>query len=96
MGGGGTIAAMNAAIKRNERKRDRRNYFQQKPRYVSKEVKKIYSKGLFDKDRLYLRKKAHFETKKNELLNAVILIIALVLTGFVLYFLVYLLMKYFL
>lgn len=95
MGGGGSIAAMNAAIKRNERKRDRRNYFQQKPRYISKEVKKIYSKELSDKDRLYIRKKAHFETKKNELLNALILIIALTITGFVLYFMVYLLMNYF-
>jgi hypothetical protein len=95
MGGGGSIAAMNAAIKRNEIKRDRRNYFQQKPSYTSKDVKKVYNKELSKKKRLYLRKKAHFEGKKNELLNSVILIISLALTGFVLYFLVYLLMTYF-
>jgi len=95
MGGGGSIAAMNAAIKRNERKRDRRNYFQQKPNYTSKVVKKIYSDELSFKDRNYLRRKAHYEEKKNELLNAIILIISMGLTAIILYLIVHLLMVYY-
>jgi hypothetical protein len=95
MGGGGHIAAMNAAIKRNERKRDKRSYFRQKPTYTSKEVKKIYSRELSRKERNLLRKRSHYEKKKNELLNAVLLIISLALTGIVVYLMLTLLMTYF-
>jgi len=96
MGGGGHIAAMNAAIKRNERKRDKRSYFRQKPSYKSKEIKKLYSKELSRKERNQSRNRFLYERKKNELLNAVLLVISLGLTGIVLYLMVFILRTYYL
>ena len=95
MGGGGSISAMIAAIKRNERKRDRRNYFQQKPKYVSQEVKKVYDKKLPTKELYRLKAKARNRSKKEELANIVVLVISIFFTIVVLYFIVEIFMTYY-
>ena len=95
MGGGGTISAMNAAIKRNERKREHRNYFKQKPKYTSTEVKLLYDKKLPAKELYRLKTRARDRGKKEELINIIVLVISICLTIVVLYLLVEILMSFY-
>jgi hypothetical protein len=96
MAGGWAIPTMNAAIKRNEIKRDRRTYFQQKPKYTSKEVKKLYSKKLPTKELYRLKAKARHHSKKEELINSMLLVLSVLLTSLVLYFIVEIISPYYL
>lgn len=87
---------MIAAIKRNERKRDPRNYFKRKPKYVSQEVKKLYNKKLPAKELYRLKAKARHRNKKEELINIIVLVISIFLTIGVIYFMVEIISPYYL
>jgi hypothetical protein len=95
MGGGGSIAMMNAAIKRNERKRDKRNYFKAKRVYKSEHIEKLYKRELTRKEIRIIRLQTSNQKKKEELLNIIISVLSIGLALVVCWFLVFVLKHYY-
>lgn len=102
MGGGGSIAAMRASLKANERKRERNRYFKKggffensERRYKSTEVKKLYAKELSKKEKFRIRKFTKNQRKKEQMLNSVILTLSIFLSFTTLYLLVTILRMYY-
>ena len=86
---------MNAAIKRNERKRDKRNYFKAKRVYKSEQVEKLYKRELTKKEISIIRLQTANQKKKEELLNIIIIVLSIGLTLAICWFLVYVLKHYY-
>ena len=99
---GGSIAAMRASLKANERKGDRKKYFEKgsyfkngRRDYKTIEIKKLYSKSLTKKEKARLKRYSRVEFEKEKLPNGVILSLTIILTLAIMAFLASILKTYY-